>query len=134
MKKLPILKVLILLMLLYFIPAGCVFDNYYNTIIEVAPRPTFEQVFVFYTVEAQIKDEVEIIYEAMTDEELVDLKYNYFSPIPVFGIKNNVFNPQDTIQYSGNAIYIRGTPGADNFESLFLAALEAYKNDILNKI
>jgi len=70
----------------------------------------------------------------MTEEELLDLKYNYYSAIPVFQIKNNEHNPQDTIQYIGNAIYIRGTVEENNFSKLFRTALDGYKNDDTNKL
>jgi len=101
--------------------------------IEIAPRPTFKQVFTFSGgVSEDAKNMIEAIYNKMSDEELVDLKYNYFSAIPVFGYPNNIFNPRDIIEYRGNAIHIRGEP--DDFEKKFLAALDRYKDDDLNKL
>ena len=121
---------------LIIILIGCKYDyseNYY-IIDTVAPRPAFEQVFAFFTLDEAAIEQIRTIYNSMTDEELVDLKYNYYSAIPVFGVTNNNFNPQNTIQYRGNAIYIRGTVNPDNFERLFLAAVDAYKKDALNQL
>ena len=108
-------------------------ENYY-IIDTVAPRPAFEQIFAFFTLDDTAIEQIRIIYNSMSDEELVDLKYNYYSAIPVFGVPNNSFNPQNTIQYRGNAIYIRGTVDPDDFERLFLEAVDAYKKDDLNKL
>ena len=122
---------IILFLCLAFI--GCKYEYNYIT-NNMTPRPAFHQVFAFFTVDDSTKDLIKAIYETMTDEELIDLKYNYYSPIPVFWHPNNQFNPQNTIRYQGNAIYIRGTVEHDNFETLFKAAIEAYKNDVLNKL
>jgi hypothetical protein len=71
----------------------------------------------------------------MTDEELVDLKYNYYSAIPIFWYSNNAYNPQNTIEYKGNAIHIRGyVDEIDEFNTLFMTALAGYKNDNLNQL
>jgi len=114
---------------------GCKPEIEYKYITkEGASRPAFYQVFAFFTVDDETIDWVKMIYDKMTDEELVDLKYNYYSPVPIFGVSNNAYNPQNTIEYKGNAIYIRGSVDANNFEGLFRAALGAYKNDIVNQL
>ena len=117
-----------------FVFVGCKHEIEYRYVIkQTGPRPTFNQVFVFFTVDDAMQNKIEMIYETMTDEELVDLKYNYYSPIPVFGYANNSYNPQNTIYYSGNVIIIRGSD-LDDSERLFKTALESWKNDDLNKI
>jgi len=116
-----------------FIIIGCKHDTEYID-KQVGPRPTFNQVFAFFTLDSAYINKIKTIYDAMTDEELVDLKYNYYSAVPVFGLSNNQYNLKNTIYYQGNAIYIRGSVDPDNFEELFMAALEAYKNDALNKL
>ena len=130
-------KWIIGLFILCFVFVGCKHEieyRYRDVIIETAPRPTFNQVFEFFTVDDLMKNKIKMIYETMTDDELVDLKYNYYSPIPIFGYSNNAWNPQNTIYYSGNVIIIRGSIDPDDFERLFKTALESWKNDELNKI
>jgi len=134
MKKIWITEFYVILF--FFTFAGCKSEIEYRIVIkEIAPRPTFEQIFTFFSVDDESKNRIRSIYNAMTVEELVDLKYNYYSAIPVFWTKNNVYNPQDTIEYKGNAIYIRGrVEDINNFNSLFRAALEGYKNNNLNQL
>jgi len=100
---------------------------------EVTVRPAFNQVFSFFTLEEEVIVKIEEAYKDMTDEYLVDLLYNYYTPVPVFGIRNNEWNPQNTIEYRGNALYVRGTVDKENISSLFYTALENYKKDDLNK-
>jgi hypothetical protein len=135
MKKIRVIEFYVILTLC-FIFAGCKSEIEYRYVIkEIATRPTFEQIFTFFSVDDETKNRIRSIYNAMTIEDIVDLKYNYYSAIPVFWTKNNVYNPQDTIEYKGNAIYIRGrVEDINNFNSLFKAALEGYKNDNLNQL
>jgi hypothetical protein len=116
--------------------AGCKFEIEHREVVKkIAPRPTFEQTFTFFSVDDETKNRIRMIYNTMTTEELVDLKYNYYSAIPIFWTKNNSYNPQDIIEYKGNAIYIRGrVEDTDIFNELFKAALEGYKNDNLNQL
>jgi hypothetical protein len=103
--------------------------------VEVAPRPTFNQIFSFNRVDDRTRNRIKNIYDTMADEELVDLKYNYYSAIPIFWYPNNAYNPQNTIEYKGNAIHIRGyVEETDEFNTLFMTALTGYKNDNLNQL
>jgi PBP1b-binding outer membrane lipoprotein LpoB len=130
MKKNIVISLIVVLALMV---VGCKYEyNYYNE--KKTPQPTFNQIFAFFTVDDLSKNEIKAIHESMADEELIDLKYNYYSPVPVFGIRNNEYNPRDTIYYKGNVINIRGTPAANAFAGLFMIALEDYKNDDLNKL
>ena len=125
-------------MILCSVFAGCKHEVEYRYVYwerEITTRPAFEQIFTFFSVDDVSKNRIKTIYNAMTTAELVDLKYNYYSAIPVFWTKNNLYNPQDTIEYQGNAIYIRGVVEDINiFIGLFKDALQGYKNDNLNKL
>ena len=131
MKKIYIMKLFIIIIFCFKI-SGCKYE--YDNVTYKLPRPQFEQVFSLFSVDDVTKDKIKNIYDKMTTEELIYLKYNYYSAIPVFYYSNNYWNPQDTIYYQGNSIIIRGSVASNDFENLFKTALKAYKNDDTNKL
>gem|GEM_PF-5479248 len=129
------MKKYLFLVIICFALLGCKKEiEYRDKFILTGPRPSFNQTFTFFSVDDITINKIEIIYQSMTDWYLLDLKYNYYSPVPVFQYPNNSWNPQNTIYYQGNTIIIRGTIETDSFAQLFITALESYKNDETNKI
>jgi hypothetical protein len=96
--------------------------------------PEFYQVFQFYGDDiTATKNLVKDIYDnksLMNDNFLIELKYNYCSPIRIY-IDDS--DPANDIEYNVSTIYISGSNISD-FASKFMQEIDDYKNDTNMKL